>query len=135
MQAGESPFPGSEAAAFCHPFVMEHPLVDRETICWPCPSVCAGLREVLLHPLPCLADCPQQDHHFWKGMFIVVMINGANHMQTQSLKKPKQCNLLLFISGKRGDLSPILRPHCECVAQDFSPRGGPCGVLEQCGSC
>lgn len=111
------------------------PCWQGEAICQPCPSVCAGRPEVLLHLLPCLACCPQRDHHFWKGVFIVGMINGANHMQTQSLKKPKQCNPLLFISGKRGNLSPILTPHCECVPHEFSSRGEPCGILEQHDSC
>lgn len=66
--------------------------------------ICAGRPELLLHLLPCLAHCPQRDRHFWKGMFILVLINGANRMQTQPLKKPKQCSPLLFISGKRGNL-------------------------------
>lgn len=51
----------------------------------------------------------------------VYCCNGANHMQTQPSKKPKQWQpspLHIWEEGK----SVILRPHCESVPHDFSSQ-------------
>ena len=83
--------------------------------------------KVLLHSCPCLGCCPQLDCHFWRGVFIAGMINRANDEQTQSLKKPKRCDHLLFISGAGEICHPSQDPAASVSPIIFHLQVGPVG--------
>lgn len=91
------------AAAVCFPSSCPgaSPCREGETRCWPCPSRQGDARSCSIS-CPHLSRCSQLGYHFWRGVFIAGMINGANDMQTQCLKKtPRDAKVCSSSLGQR----------------------------------